>query len=85
MSIENWESLNPIARWRARKGKSQQDVAVATSSSDSLVRDWEKGRVFPGWSKIESLAALLERDAAGLEHALRKWWLEKPEPQEVSA
>jgi len=85
MSVEDWEAQNPIARWRVRTKKSQQDVAVATDSSNSLVRDWEKGRVFPGWSKIESLAALMERDAAGLEHALRKWWLTKPEPQEVTA
>jgi len=85
MTMSEWEAQNPIVRWRASKKKSQQDVAVATDSSNSLVRDWEKGRVFPSWVKVEALAALMERNAAKLEHTLRLWWLGRPEPQEVTA
>ncbi len=83
MMTGEWEDENPIAKWRHRKSKNQQDVALATDSSNSLVRDWEKGRVFPSWLKIERLAALMERDAVGLETALRKWWVSKPKPQKV--
>ena len=85
MNSEQWEAQNPIARWRLRRGKTQHDIAVATDSANSLVRDWEKGRVFPGWEKVKSLAVLMERDAAGLEHALRKWWIARPVRQEASA
>ena len=79
MNLEEWEGQNPIFKWRVRKGISQQTVATKTDSSASLIRLYEKGRVFPGSIKVGSLAALMERDAAGLEHALRKWLLSKPQ------
>lgn len=71
--MHNSKELNPIVRWRLIKSKTQQDIADATDSSNSAVRDWEKGRVFPTWAKIEMLATLMSRDAAGLEGALRRW------------
>lgn len=69
--------LNPLKRWRTRKGIGISKASKELGVSHWSIQNWEKGKYLPNWKSFTKLSQALD---TSFEELVEEWkdWYEGP-------